>query len=139
MDCTYFSDRLLGHWGYAALFVVVVLGNVGVPLPEETVLALAGYLVWRGDMRLPVVLVVGVVSAVAGDNLGYWVGRRFGRNALPRYARWVLGHPERLSTMADFIARRGPFGCSPPALFPASGSWPARSRAGSGCASRDSS
>ena len=101
--------QLLGHWGYVALFVVVVLGNVGVPLPEETVLALAGYLVWRGDMRLPVVLVVGVVSAVAGDNLGYWVGRRFGRNALPRYARWVLGHPERLSTMADFIERRGPF------------------------------
>ena len=78
--------QLLGHWGYVALFVIVVLGNVGVPLPEETVLALAGYLVWRGDMRLPVVLVVGVVSAVAGDNLGYWVGRRFGRNALPRYA-----------------------------------------------------
>ena len=101
--------QLLDHWGYVALFVVVVLGNVGVPLPEETVLALAGYLVWRGDMRLPVVLVVGVVSAVAGDNLGYWVGRRFGRSALPRYARWVLGHPERLATMADFIERRGPF------------------------------
>ena len=101
--------QLLGHWGYVALFVVVVLGNVGVPLPEETVLAVAGYLVWRGDMRLPVVLVVGVVSAVAGDNLGYWVGRRFGRNALPRYAHWVLGHPERLSTMAGFIERRGPF------------------------------
>jgi membrane protein DedA with SNARE-associated domain len=101
--------QLLGHWGYLALFVVVVLGNLGVPLPEESVLALAGYLVWRGDMRLPVVLVVGVVSAVAGDNLGYWLGHRFGRNALPRYARWVLGHPERLSAMESFIVRRGPF------------------------------
>ncbi len=101
--------QLLGHWGYAAIFIVVVLGNVGVPLPEETVLALAGYLVWRGDMRLPVVLVVGVVSAVIGDNLGYWLGRRYGRTALPRYARWVLGHPERLRAMEDFIARRGPF------------------------------
>ena len=101
--------QLLGHWGYLALFVVVVLGNLGVPLPEETILALAGYLVWRGDMRLPVVLVVGVVSAVAGDNLGYWLGHRFGRHALPRYARWVLGHPERLATMEAFIERRGPF------------------------------
>ncbi len=100
---------LLDHWGYLALFVVVVLGNVGVPLPEETVLALAGYLVWRGDMRFYVVLAVGIVSAVTGDNLGYWLGRRFGRQALPRYARWVLGHPERLKTMEDFIARRGPF------------------------------
>jgi membrane-associated protein len=101
--------ELIGHWGYAAIFVVVILGNVGVPLPEETVLAVAGYLVWRGDMRLSVVLVVGIVSAVAGDNLGYWLGRRFGRKALRRYAQWVLGHPERLASMEDFLARRGPF------------------------------
>ena len=101
--------ELIGHWGYIAIFVVVVLGNVGLPLPEETVLAVAGYLVWRGDLDLAAVLVVGVVSAVAGDNLGYWLGRRFGRTAVPRYARWVLGHPERLQSMEAFIERRGPF------------------------------
>jgi len=101
--------QLIGHWGYVAIFVVVVLGNVGLPLPEETILALAGYLVWRGDLRLSAVVVVGVVSAVLGDNLGYWLGRRYGRAALPRYARWVLGHPERLGTMEAFVARHGPF------------------------------
>ena len=42
--------QLIGHWGYVAIFVVVVLGNVGLPLPEETILGLAGYLVWRGDL-----------------------------------------------------------------------------------------
>jgi len=101
--------QLIGHWGYVAIFVVVVLGNVGLPLPEETVLAVAGYLVWRGELSLPLVLAVGVMSAVTGDNLGYWLGRRFGRTALPRYARWVLGHPERLQSMEAFVARRGPF------------------------------
>jgi membrane protein DedA with SNARE-associated domain len=101
--------ELLGHWGYVTIFVVVVLGNVGLPLPEETILALAGYLVWRGDLNLTLVLIVGVVSAVAGDNLGYWLGRRYGRAALTRYARWVLGHPERFQSMEGFVARRGPF------------------------------
>ena len=96
------------HWGYVAIFVVVVLGNIGLPLPEETILALAGYLAWRGDMHMPMVIAVGIVSAVAGDNLGYWLGRRFGRQALPRYTAWILGHPERLSTMEAFVARRGP-------------------------------
>jgi len=101
--------ELIGHWGYVAIFVVVVLGNVGLPLPEETILAVAGYLVWRGDLNLVGVLLVGVVSAVAGDNMGYWLGRRYGRTALPRYARWVLGHPERLGAMEAFVERRGPF------------------------------
>ena len=100
--------QFVGHWGYAAIFVVVVLGNVGLPVPEETILALAGYLVWRGKLRLSLVLVVGIVSAVVGDNIGYWLGRRYGQIALPRYARWVLGHPERLETMKAFVARRGP-------------------------------
>ena len=100
---------LIGHWGYIAIFVVVILGNLGVPLPEETILVLAGYLVWRGDLRLSAVIVVGLISAVTGDTVGYWLGRRFGRATLRRYARWVLGHPERLQTMEAFVARRGPF------------------------------
>jgi membrane protein DedA with SNARE-associated domain len=100
--------QFVGHWSYAAIFVVVVLGNVGLPVPEETILALAGYLVWRGKLRLSLVLGVGILSAVVGDNVGYWLGRRYGQTALPRYARWVLGHPERLETMLAFVQRRGP-------------------------------
>ena len=79
--------QFVGHWGYAAIFVVVVLGNVGLPVPEETILALAGYLVWRGKLRLSLVLVVGIVSAVVGDNIGYWLGREVGRPLIYRYAR----------------------------------------------------
>lgn len=100
--------QFVGHWGYTAIFVVVVLGNVGLPVPEETILALAGYLVWRGKLRLSLVLAVGILSAVVGDNIGYWLGRRYGQPALPRYARWALGHPERLESMQAFVRRRGP-------------------------------
>ena len=51
------------HWGYAAVFAMVLLGSVGLPVPEETILTLAGYLVWRGDLSLAVVILAGVVSA----------------------------------------------------------------------------
>ena len=99
---------LLAHWGYGAIFVVVVLGNIGFPVPEETILALGGYLAQRGTLRQGIVIAIGILSAVTGDGLGYWLGRRYGQIALPRYARWVLGHPERLETMKAFVARRGP-------------------------------
>src|SRR6266536_1245886 len=100
-------EMAVSHWGYAAVFVLVILGNAGVPVPEETVLVVAGFLVWRGQMRLDLVLAVGIVSAVLGDNLGYWAGRRFGRGALVRHAHWILGHPERLGAMQRFVKRRG--------------------------------
>ncbi len=99
--------ELLAHWGYLALFLLVILGNIGLPVPEETILVLAGYMCWRGELHLPVVLVIGIVSAVGGDNIGYWLGHRFGRTALERHASWLLGHPKRLEMMQDFVARRG--------------------------------
>ena len=100
--------QLIGHWGYLAIFVLVILGNIGVPLPEETVLILAGYMVWQGDLRLPIVLAVGFVSAVAGDNLGYWIGREYGQATVERYARWVLGNAQRLESMRGLVTRYGP-------------------------------
>lgn len=98
---------LLAHWGYRAIFVAVVLGNVGVPVPEETILALGGYLAQRGELRLGLVLAVGVASAVAGDTIGYWLGRRYGRSAIERYGGWVFVTPARLEKVSRFVSRHG--------------------------------
>ena len=103
--------QLIGHWGYLAIFVLVILGNMGIPLPEETVLILAGYLVWQGDLRLSLVLAVGIVSAVVGDNIGYWIGREYGQGAIERYGHWVLGNAAgRLESMRGFVTRYGSLG-----------------------------
>lgn len=102
--------ELIGHWGYPAIFLFVVLGNLGLPVPEETILALSGYLVWRGELRLPLVLAVGIISAAAGDNLGYWIGRKHGRPAIERYGRRVLATPERLESVWRFVTRYGALG-----------------------------
>jgi membrane protein DedA with SNARE-associated domain len=72
------ASALLEHWGYAGIVLAVLLGNIGLPLPEETTLAVAGYAAARGELHFPTVLAVGVISAVVGDNIGYWVGRRYG-------------------------------------------------------------
>jgi membrane-associated protein len=102
--------ELINHWGYGAIFLFVVLGNVGVPVPEETILLLAGYLVWRRTLRLSLVLAVGVVSAVAGDNLGYWIGRRYGLSPLERYSRRYVTKTGQFEAMRHFIVRYGPWG-----------------------------
>jgi len=97
------------HWGYAGIILAVLLGNIGLPLPEETTLAVAGYAAARGELHLPTVIVVGMISAVIGDNIGYWLGRRYGREAIERYGRRVLITPKRLQRMSDFMIRYGGF------------------------------
>jgi membrane protein DedA with SNARE-associated domain len=100
----------IGHWGYFAICIFVILGNLGLPVPEESILVLAGYLIWHEKLRLLWVLVVGVLSAVAGDNLGFWVGRRFGQDAIERYGHWVLVTPDRLHRARGFMTRYGSYG-----------------------------
>lgn len=104
-----FSDpgQFLEYWGYPAIFVFVFLGNLGFPVPEETVLLLAGYMVWKGELLFGVTAAVGVVSAVIGDNFGYWVGRHYGARALLRYGRWLFITPDRIYKMQGFMTRYG--------------------------------
>jgi len=99
---------VLETWGYVGISAVVILGNMGLPIPEETILILGGYLVWEGKLRLPIVLGVGFISAVVGDNLGYWIGRKFGRRTVERYERWFFVTPVRVDAMQRIVARYGP-------------------------------
>jgi membrane-associated protein len=98
---------LLEHWGYLGIFLAVVLGNMGVPIPEESALMLAGYAASRGVLRLPLVVIVGIVSAVAGDNLGYWVGRRYGHQAIERFGHLAFVPAARLAKITAFMTRYG--------------------------------
>ena len=98
---------LVEHWGYLGIVLAVVLGNMGVPIPEESVLMLAGYGASRGILKLPLVLIVGIISAVAGDNLGYWAGRRYGRRAIERFGHLAFVSPARLEKITTFMARYG--------------------------------
>jgi len=102
-------SSLVDHWGYLAIFAVVVLGNLGLPVPEETILVLAGYLTWQGRLRFPLVVGTGILAAVAGDNLGYWIGRKLGRSALERYGRRVFVSPRRLDQAQRLVAGYGSY------------------------------
>jgi membrane protein DedA with SNARE-associated domain len=102
-------SALLEHWRYPAIFAVVILGNIGLPVPEETVLVLGGFLAQRGDLHLATVIAVGVLAAIVGDNIGYWLGRRYGRKALERYGRHIWIGPDRLEKVSALIARYGGF------------------------------
>ena len=110
--------ELIASWGYPAIFLIVTLGNIGLPVPEETVLIMAGYLAWQGYLQLSIVLVVGVISAVAGDNVGYWIGRRYGQTAVERVAEWLGLGSERMASMRRFVARYGAVGVFLGRFFP---------------------
>lgn len=77
----------LATWGYWGLFVSVFIGNLGIPMPEETVLLAAGFLAGRDILDLKTLYLVGIVSAVTGDCTGYLFGRTGGARLLARLGK----------------------------------------------------
>ncbi|MDQ3890111.1 MAG: DedA family protein [Actinomycetota bacterium] len=89
------------HLGYVALAGLVALESMGVPVPGETALIAAGILAQQGHLKIEVVIAVAAGAAIAGDNLGYLLGRKGGRSLLrragplERQRRAVLARGER--------------------------------------------
>lgn len=67
-------------YGYPVLFLGVLLENAGIPVPGETAVIIAGLLASRaGDYRfhLWTVILIATIAAILGDNIGFYLGRRF--------------------------------------------------------------
>jgi membrane protein DedA with SNARE-associated domain len=77
---------LLATWGYLGIFIAVFVGNLGIPVPEESVMLVAGFLAGRALLDLRIVYIAVVVSAVTGDCCGYAIGRTGGQRVLVRLA-----------------------------------------------------
>lgn len=102
-------------WGYWAIALGLLLENMGVPVPGETILILASVVAYNhGELRLPWIIVVGTIAATTGDNTGYWIGRKGGRPLLERWKRFFHAAEgiasaekliERYGALAIFLAR----------------------------------
>ncbi len=74
------------HWvaqyGYVALIGSMMLGIIGLPIPDETLLMFAGYLVFKNSLQLHFVMLSAFLGSVAGISLSYEIGRRYGLSVL---------------------------------------------------------
>lgn len=78
----------LGHWGYLVIFVSATLESaafLGLVIPGESLVLVAGFLAAQGLLDLDVLIVTVAVGAALGDSIGYEMGRRMGRPALIHY------------------------------------------------------
>ncbi len=81
---------LIASYGYIAIFVIVGLESAGLPLPGETILiSSAVYAGSTGSLNIGIIVMAAAAAAILGDNLGYWVGRRWGLPILMKYGHLI--------------------------------------------------
>jgi membrane protein DedA with SNARE-associated domain/membrane-associated phospholipid phosphatase len=99
--------QLFARYGYAVIFVGVLLENAGVPSPGHTVVLGGAFLAQNGRLSIVWVFATACVAAVLGDNIGYWIGRKGGRPLIERHARLLHLNEERIRWIESFFERHG--------------------------------
>jgi membrane protein DedA with SNARE-associated domain len=99
---------LFARYGYAVVFVGVLLESAGVPVPGETALLGGAAMAQFGRLSLVGVVVTAIAAAIIGDNTGFFVGRRGGRALVVRHGSKIGITALRLRQFDGFYERYGP-------------------------------
>jgi len=97
----------VSHYGYAAIFSLLVLGIVGLPIPDEWLLTFSGYLVFSDHLRAIPTLAAAMLGSMCGITVSYALGRSLGLFILHHYGRFFRITSEDIDKVHAWFERFG--------------------------------
>jgi membrane protein DedA with SNARE-associated domain len=101
----------LGDWSYLVIFAAAGLecaAFAGLLVPGESLVLASGFFAHRGLLELDAVMAAAGLGAIAGDNIGYLLGSRLGREWLLRKGSRFGIRKKRLAQAEAFFQHQGP-------------------------------
>jgi membrane protein DedA with SNARE-associated domain len=96
-------------YSYFDIFIALGLGIVGLPIPDETLMAYVGFLVFQGKLNYLFTVMVAFMGTSCGITIGYILGRKFGNPFIKRYSAKIYVNSERIQNAEKFYNRYGKF------------------------------
>ena len=97
----------IARYGYAGIFLWLMLGIVGLPVPDDTLLAFAGYLVFKGRLHPAPTLAAAFLGSVSGITISYTLGRTAGTYLVEKFGGRLHLTAERLEDAHRWFERLG--------------------------------
>ena len=97
----------IGQMGYTGIISLMFLESSFFPFPSEVVMPPAGYLAWKGEMSLSLVILSGIAGSILGALFNYWIAVKLGRPFLLRYGKYFFISPESINKADDFFSKHG--------------------------------
>jgi membrane-associated protein len=96
------------HVGYLAVFALIAIETMGIPVPGETALIAAALLAHDGQLSIVTLVVVAALAAIVGDNVGFAIGRHGGRRIFLRPGPFHEHRVRLIDQGEPFFERHGP-------------------------------
>lgn len=84
-----------------------MLGIVGLPIPDETLLVFAGYLSFKGDLSAPIAIGAATLGSACGITLSYAIGHLLGPRVESTLGPWLHLREERYHAAQHWVGRWG--------------------------------
>jgi membrane protein DedA with SNARE-associated domain len=94
-------QEIAHQYGYLAIFVGILLENLGIPIPGETVTIVGGFLAGSNELKYWLVLADAVAGATIGGICGYWIGRIGGWSLLLKFGQLLRISEVRILSIKD--------------------------------------
>ncbi len=100
---------IIEHFPYLGLFLLLILGGIGFPFPEDATLILCGFLISNSIIKpIPALLVV-YTGILIADFFLYSVGKKYGRMIVTHQRFHKILSPERFSELEGKFNKKGIF------------------------------
>ena len=96
--------------GYGVIFALFAMGIVGIPLPNEWLLAYLGFLIYKGKLHPVPTVAAAYFGSICGMTLTYVLGRTAGLYLVRKFGGLVNLTPERIDRMHDWFEQKGRWG-----------------------------
>ena len=99
--------QYIGDMGYWGIFLLMFLESTFFPFPSEIIMIPAGYLAYKGEMNVYIVVLVGILGSVAGALFNYYLAMHFGRKFILKYGKYFFIKEETLDKLEAFFIKHG--------------------------------
>ena len=106
-DIINFIVETVGSLGYAGIFIMMFLESSFFPFPSEVVMIPAGYLAYKGEMNMYLVILMGILGSLAGALFNYYLAIKLGRKVLIKYGKYFFVKEETIVKMENFFKAHG--------------------------------
>ena len=97
----------IGDMGYWGIFLLMFLESTFFPFPSEIIMIPAGYLAFKGEMSLTMIILVGILGSVFGALLNYYLAKFFGRAFILKFGKYFFIKEETLDKLESFFTKHG--------------------------------
>lgn len=108
--------QLITEYGYFGIFFLLIFGIVGLPIPDEWLLVLSGYLAFKDVLGIVPTLAVAIIGSAGGLTVSYALGRSSSDFMVRRYGKWLsiddekIQHAQRwFQNLGRWVLVVGPF------------------------------